>query len=53
MLGLAEALRPDVDTVFASFAEDGCCRAFLDEVGRRGFEAVALRHDSPRMLAAV
>jgi len=53
MLGLADALRPEVETAFLSFPEDGCCRAFLAEVGRRGFGAQMLRNDSPRVLAVV
>ena len=38
MLGLAEALRPDVQTVIASFSEDGLNRAFLDQVQRPVFQ---------------
>jgi glycosyltransferase involved in cell wall biosynthesis len=47
MLGLAEVLPSEYRTVFISFAEGGRCGAFLDQVGRQGFEAVALEHDTP------
>jgi glycosyltransferase involved in cell wall biosynthesis len=53
MLGLAEALPGDVRTAFVSFPEGGRCTAFLDVVRDRGFEAVALRADFPRLRAAV
>lgn len=52
MLGLARTLGPEYRTAFVSFAEGGRCQAFLDEVRRFGFEGVALRHDTPRLLAA-
>ncbi len=52
MLGLAEALRPDVQTVIASFSEDGLNRAFLDQVRQAGFPAVGLENDTPHLLAA-
>jgi glycosyltransferase involved in cell wall biosynthesis len=53
MLGLAATLPESVRTTFVSFAEGGRCAAFLDRVRRDGFEAVALRHDTPRLVAAV
>ncbi|MCX7424299.1 MAG: glycosyltransferase family 4 protein [Planctomycetia bacterium] len=52
MLGLAAALAPECGTTFVSFAENGLCRDFLDRAGREGFEAIALRHDTPRLAAA-
>jgi glycosyltransferase involved in cell wall biosynthesis len=52
MLGLASAL-PQVRTRFVSFAEGGRCDAFLGEVRRHGFATTALRHDTPRLVAAV
>ena len=52
MLGLAAALPPSVRTTFVSFSEGGRCAAFLDEVRTAGFDAVALAHDTPRLLAA-
>ena len=53
MLGLAAALPPSVRTTFVSFAEGGRCAAFLDRVRSEGFDAVALRNDTPRLAAAV
>lgn len=52
MLELAVELRPRCHTVFASFSEGGQCGAFLDRATAEGFEAVALAHDTPRLLAA-
>ncbi len=51
MLGLADALPASVRTAFVSFPEGGRCSAFLDVVRDRGFEAVALRTDFPRLRA--
>jgi glycosyltransferase involved in cell wall biosynthesis len=51
MLGLAEHLE-GWRTIFASFSEQGHCRAFLGAAGERGFEARALAHDTPKLLAA-
>jgi glycosyltransferase involved in cell wall biosynthesis len=53
LLGLAERLRPEVRSVFLSFAEAGNARAFLDEAARRGFDAQALDHDTPHFRAAI
>jgi glycosyltransferase involved in cell wall biosynthesis len=52
MLGLARALPDDCEITFVSFAEGGRCDPFLNEVGRAGFGAVRLKHDTPRLLAA-
>jgi glycosyltransferase involved in cell wall biosynthesis len=52
MLGLARALGPEYRTVFVSFSEGGRCTAFLGEARRHGFEALALRHDTPRLWGA-
>lgn len=52
MLGLAQALPPHVQTSFLSFSEGGKCSTFLDRVREAGFEAEALRHDTPRLAAA-
>jgi glycosyltransferase involved in cell wall biosynthesis len=51
MLGLAAAM-PEDRTAFLSFAEGGRCRAFLGHVRRKGFEAIALLNDTPRLRAA-
>lgn len=53
MLGLAKALPDEIETSFASFSEDGRCRAFLDEVDRSGFSTCELVHDSPRLFKCV
>ena len=52
MLGLAKAMRPEVETVFVSFSEDGLNQSFLEQVSPAGFTGVGLRHDTPRLLAA-
>ncbi|MFO0801300.1 MAG: glycosyltransferase family 4 protein [Gemmataceae bacterium] len=52
MLGLAEALQDSVRTVFVSFPEGGRCAAFLDVVRDRGYQALALRADFPRLFRA-
>jgi glycosyltransferase involved in cell wall biosynthesis len=49
MLGLADTLPDSVRTAFVSFPEGGRCAAFLDVVRDRGYEAVALRTDFPRL----
>jgi glycosyltransferase involved in cell wall biosynthesis len=53
MLGLARSLPAGYRSVFVSFREGGRCGAFLDEARRRGFEAIALRHDTPHFSAAI
>jgi glycosyltransferase involved in cell wall biosynthesis len=53
MLGLAQALDGDFRTAFVSFSEGGLCRQFLQEARRQGFQADALRHDTPCFRAAV
>ncbi|HYH66594.1 MAG TPA: glycosyltransferase family 4 protein [Urbifossiella sp.] len=50
MLGLADALPDSVRTAFVSFPEGGRCAAFLDVVRERGYEAIALRADFPRLV---
>lgn len=52
MLGLADSLRDRVQSIFISFAEGGLCGAFLDEARKQGFEALALAHDTPHLLAS-
>ena len=49
MLGLAETLPDPVRTTFVSFPEGGRCAAFLGEVARHGFDAVALTTDFPKI----
>ena len=53
MLELARRLLPDIRSVFALFAEAGLCEALLGRARAEGFEGVALRHDTPRLLAAL
>lgn len=53
MLGLADTLPESVRTAFVSFPEGGRCAAFLDVVRDRGYEAVALRTDFPRLFRVV
>jgi glycosyltransferase involved in cell wall biosynthesis len=52
MLGLAGALPDGFSTAFAAFSEGGRCGDFLRAAQAAGFPAVALRHDTPRLLAA-
>jgi glycosyltransferase involved in cell wall biosynthesis len=53
MLGLAQSLPASWSTVFLSFAENGRCREFLNEVRQRGFVGLQLEHDTPRWRAAL
>ncbi len=52
MLGLAEALCPDLQTRFLSFSEGGLCGPFLERCRAAGFDARELPHDFPRLVAA-
>src|SRR5690349_4922110 len=52
MLGLAEHLPPEFRTTFASFREGGRCDEFLRTAADRGFDAVALAHDTPHLRSA-
>jgi glycosyltransferase involved in cell wall biosynthesis len=52
MLGLAQSLPAEWQSVFLSFAEGDRCRAFLEQACRQGFEAQALRWDTPNVAAA-
>jgi len=53
MLGLAKHLPREVESVFVSFAERGLAEVFLEEARHAGFEAIALRHNVPRLLACI
>lgn len=53
MLGLADALSDHVETVFASFSEDGLNRGFLNKVEQAGFKAIDLVSDTPHVTAAM
>lgn len=52
MLELAQSLSADIRSVFISFAEDGLCCAFCDQVRNAGFEAIGIEHDMPHLIAA-
>ena len=52
MLGLACAIEGWARTSFLMFAEGGRCRAFLEELSRRGFAGSALDQDVPHLRAA-
>jgi len=53
MLGLARHLPRDVESSFLSFFERGLAHAFLDEARRHGFEALALRYNTPHVFACI
>lgn len=53
MLGLAEHLPEEINSSFLSFAEGGRCTDFLQVARQRGFDALELRHDTPRLLACI
>jgi len=52
MLELARSLSAECQTAFVSLAESGLRGAFLDQVRDSRFRGVALRHDTPRLVAA-
>ena len=52
MLGLAETLPAGFSSALASFSEGGRCREFLHQAGAAGFQAMALKNDTPRLWAA-
>lgn len=53
MLGLGRALHSDYTSVFISFLEEGRCWDFIAKARSEGFEAYALRQDTPRLIAAL
>jgi glycosyltransferase involved in cell wall biosynthesis len=53
MLGLADSLIDDANSVFISFSENDRCRAFLSVCRQQGFTGIALKNDTPRLRAAV
>src|SRR5947209_10943714 len=53
MLGLARSLAAQCRSEFLSFAEGGRCQSFLDQAQQQGFEAKALRSDTPQFSAAI
>src|SRR5665213_3451625 len=52
VLGLAEALRPECETAFLSFAERGLSRPFLETAVAAGFQAACLKENAPHVLRA-
>jgi len=52
VLGLAGALAADHETMFLSFSERGLCRPFLEQARQRGFEAIELIENAPRLRRA-
>jgi glycosyltransferase involved in cell wall biosynthesis len=52
MLGLARHMPESHRSAFLSFAEGGRCRPFVGMARHHGFEAHALRHDTPHLWAA-
>ena len=52
MLGLAQELSGCCKSIFASFLEEGRCGDFVRQAQSQGFEAHALRFDTPQVLAA-
>ena len=55
LIELAKTFRYEnraVETVFASFAEDGNAKPFLDEAAKAGFESIMLQNDMPHLWAA-
>lgn len=53
MIGLAESLPSNYDTVFASFPEQGLSEAFLAHAHNRGHKIVALKNDYPHLIACM
>jgi glycosyltransferase involved in cell wall biosynthesis len=53
MLALGHELRGWCKSVYASFLEEGRCWDFITTAAEQGWEAHALRHDTPRVLAAL
>jgi glycosyltransferase involved in cell wall biosynthesis len=53
MLGLAQSLPKEVQSIFLSFPERGLCQPFLNELRRHGFHAEALHNNTPKIFAAM
>jgi glycosyltransferase involved in cell wall biosynthesis len=53
MLGLARSLPADLQSIFISFSEGSLCQAFLDQARRDSFLGLALKHDTPHLVAAL
>jgi glycosyltransferase involved in cell wall biosynthesis len=53
MLALGHELQDWCRSVYVSFQEEGRCLDFVTTATKKGYEAHALRHDTPRLLAAL
>ena len=53
ILGLAKSLPARFQSTLVSFSEDGLCGEFLEATRGAGFEAIQLRHDTPRLIGAL
>ncbi|GAG41076.1 unnamed protein product, partial [marine sediment metagenome] len=53
MLELAGSLPTDIQSFFVSFSERHLCQAFMDQARQSGFGGVALKYDTPRLVAAL
>lgn len=53
MLELGQSLRPNHESTFLSFLEQGLCFQFLNEVRQYSFQALALAHDTPQLFSAL
>jgi glycosyltransferase involved in cell wall biosynthesis len=52
VLGLAEAMHAECETIFISFAERGLSRPFLDTANVAGFQAICLKENAPHVFRA-
>jgi glycosyltransferase involved in cell wall biosynthesis len=53
MLGLANSIQSKITSKFILFYEDGLNKEFLKEIQRNDCEGYVLKHDTPRLLAAI
>ena len=53
ILGLAQNLPAEYRSLFLSFREGGRCQAWMDRACAHGFEAHALKNDTPWILGAI
>ncbi len=52
VLGLADALRAECETIFLSFAERGLSRPFLEAAASAGHQAICLNENAPHVFRA-
>lgn len=56
ILDIVKTMRKEsygVESIVATFRENGGCDPFLDELRKNKIEGIRLRHDMPRLLAAI